>query len=282
MVQRAEFGFLDSGNSDRWYVTDGVVALGPVSFEILTRSVANGKLPETALIRHESWQVWRTLTEIGALSDGHRVQKVRSLAELSQSLDERASGPQSVPPPPPSSEELQAPESDFDVPSRPSLRPVAVDPVGVLASARDFDEALLLTLSTCVRASSSEVGLLHRDREDLDGTITTCAHGGFAELLLGEKLLADDPALAAARTGQSVIAEPHPGEIGRYLTGRLSRCLEAPLRGAAMVPLILRNQLVAIVEIGRTTRPFRAREVARVEDVVEALAERIVVMGWLE
>jgi hypothetical protein len=36
-----------------------------------------------------------------------------------------------------------------------------------------------------------------------------------------------------------------------------------------------------MIELGRSARLFRAREIARVEDVVEALAERIVVAGWL-
>ena len=37
-----------------------------------------------------------------------------------------------------------------------------------------------------------------------------------------------------------------------------------------------------VMELGRGPRPFRACEIARVEDVVEALAERIVVAGWLD
>jgi hypothetical protein len=42
------------------------------------------------------------------------------------------------------------------------------------------------------------------------------------------------------------------------------------------------GKLVAFFEIGRNSRPFRAREIGRVEDVIEALAERSVVMGWAE
>ena len=49
-----------------------------------------------------------------------------------------------------------------------------------------------------------------------------------------------------------------------------------------MVPLYLYGRLRAMVEVGRDARPFRACEIARVEDVVEALAARIVVAGWLE
>ena len=48
-----------------------------------------------------------------------------------------------------------------------------------------------------------------------------------------------------------------------------------------MVPLVVYGRTVAMFEIGRKEAPFRAREVARVEDVVEALTGRIVVSGWL-
>jgi hypothetical protein len=48
-----------------------------------------------------------------------------------------------------------------------------------------------------------------------------------------------------------------------------------------MVPVVLYGDLVAIFELGRTARPFRAREVARAEDVLDALASRCVVMGWI-
>jgi hypothetical protein len=42
------------------------------------------------------------------------------------------------------------------------------------------------------------------------------------------------------------------------------------------------GKMVAMLEVGREQRPFCAREVARIEDVVEALTARIVVSGWLE
>ena len=99
--------------------------------------------------------------------------------------------------------------------------------------------------------------------------------------MLGKRLATDDPVLAAAEAGHTVIAEPRFGDAGRYMVGRMSRCVPNP-RGLAMVPLVLHGGLVALIELGRRYRPFRAREVARVEDVVEALAERIVVMGWLD
>jgi hypothetical protein len=93
-------------------------------------------------------------------------------------------------------------------------------------------------------------------------------------------LLPDDPSLIAARAGRTVMGEPQLGDAGRYIAGRFSPCL-GTARGVAMVPAIVFGDLVAIIEVGRASAPFRAREVARIEDVVEALTGRIVVQGWI-
>lgn len=266
---------------DRWFVTNGVVAVGPVTFDLLTRGVAHGRIPANSFVRHESWKVWRRLEDIDGLSAVTRLKTIQELAGLSQNADMRASDPGNEPGPPMSHTELDVPANDAEVPPRSTMRPVAVDPVGVLANAQDLDDACLLALSTAVAASSAHVGLLHRVRPDLGATVTACVQGANAERLLGEKLAAHDPALAAADAGHTVMGEPRFGEAGRYIAGRIGRCVPNP-RGVAMVPLTSGGALVAMLELGRRWRPFRAREIARVEDVVEALSERIVVMGWLE
>jgi hypothetical protein len=266
------------GRDDRWYVTNGVVAVGPVGFDLLTRGVARGRIPAGSFVRHESWKMWRALEDVGALTKADRQQAVAHFADISAAIDSRASDPENQPPPPLSEVESK---SDSKPASRPSLRPVAVDPVGVLASASNLDDALLLALSTSVTAASASVGLLHRARYDLGLVVTSFAHGPGAEAMLGERLHPDDPTLAAARGGHTVIAEPHFGESGRYLAGRIGRGLPNPC-GLAMVPLVLYGKLLAMVEVGRNARLFRAYEIARVEDVVEALAERIVDAGWVD
>lgn len=264
---------------DQWYVTNGIVAVGPVTFDLLTRGLAHGRIPTNSFVRHESWKVWRRLEDIEGLSTVTRMRTVEELSVISLSAEGRASSPYSVPPPPPA--EIEPVRAADDEAPRSTMRPVAVDPVGVLASARDLDDAFLLTLSTAVAASCAHVGLLHRVRPDFGATVVACVQGPGAELLLGERLAADDAALNAADVGHTVIGEPRLGDAGRYIAGRIGRCIPNP-RGVAMVPLILHGALVAMVELGRRFRPFRAREIARVEDVVEALAERIVVMGWID
>ncbi|HET7544049.1 MAG TPA: hypothetical protein VFK05_29460 [Polyangiaceae bacterium] len=270
--------------SDRWFVSNGVIALGPVSFELVLRGIAYGRIPAGSFVRHESWQVWRHLEDIESQSAGHRRRTVTELAQHSAELEKRARRAVSVPPPPRAAEagaELSSRTESIARAPRPSFRPAAVDPVGVLAHASELPEALLLTVVTAVTAAAADFGLVHRVRADLGATITVGGHGPSTEHLLGERLAADDPTLVAARAGHSVLSEPQCGEVGRYLLGRMTRC-SSEVSSVAMVPLLVYGELVALFEVGRKSRPFRAREIGRVEDVVEALAERSVVMGWAE
>ena len=52
-------------------------------------------------------------------------------------------------------------------------------------------------------------------------------------------------------------------------------------RGVAMVPVMLNSAMFAMIEVGRTSRPFKAREIARVEEVADAVAQRILDANWL-
>jgi hypothetical protein len=280
MVQATDMNLVDLSDTDRWYVTNGVVAVGPVAFDLVTRGIAQGRIPLGSFVRHESWKVWRRLEDIETLTTAAREEAITKLRSLSVEAEERASSPYNAPPPPPSAKELES-TSEREIGPISTIRPVPVDPVRVFGNARDLDDAFLLALSTAVTASSAHVGLLHRVRDDLAATVTAYAHGPGAELLLGERLSSDDPSLLAAQVGATIMGELRLGEAGRYIAGRVSRCIGAP-RGVAMVPMRLHGRLVAMIEVGRQLSPFKAREVARVEDVIVALVERVVVMGWLE
>jgi len=264
--------------SDQWFVTNGVVAVGPVDFERVTQGVAHGRIPVSSFVRHQSWSVWRTLREIEGLSASARRQTVELLAGISSGAEERAADPLSYPPPPLSGVAFDA--GDASPPPLSSVRPASVDPVGVLAAARGYDEALMLTLNTAVAAANADAGLLHRARRELGAMVTTYAQGPSTETLLGSRIPADDPALVAARTGRTILGEPQLGEAGRYIAGRFSPSL-GTVRGVALVPVVVFGDLLAFLELGRKQAPFRAREIARVEDVVEALTARAVVEGWI-
>lgn len=268
--------------SDRWFVTNGVVAVGPVSFDMLLRGAAHGRIPSGSFVRHESWQVWRRLDEIESLPPDGRQQTVADLATLSAGLESRAIHPvHSVPPPPPDDFALTIRPSEPPPSTRSTIRPGPVDPVGVLANAIDLGDALLLGISTAVAAAGAEVGLVHRARRDLSSVVTVGGHGPRTERLLGERIAEDDPTLLAAKNGFTVMSEPGLGQESRYIVGRMLRC-QPDVRGVAMVPLCLYGELIAMIEVARGGQPFRAREVARVEDVTEVLAERVVLMGWLD
>jgi len=271
----------DGETKDRWFVTNGVVAVGPVSYELVLRGVAYGRIPAGSFVRHESWQVWRRLEDIETQSAGARRQIIADLAQHSADVEKRARSASSEPPPPPTGAELSSRTENIDRAARQSFRPAAVDPVGVLANASELSEALLLTVVTAVTAAAADFGLVHRVRADIGAAITVGGHGSSTERLLGERLSADDPTLVAARGGHSVLTEPQCGEVGRHMLGRMTRC-SREVKSMAMVPLLVYGELIALFEVGRKSRPFKAREIGRVEDVVEALAERSVVMGWAE
>jgi len=268
--------------TDRWFVTNGVVAVGPVSFELLIRGASHGRIPQSSFVRHETWQVWRRLDEIGSLSADGREQTVEALATRSELLESRASNPlESAPPPPPDDIAFTIRPSAPPPSSHSTFRATTVDPVGVLSHAYDMADALLLTISTAVSASNAEVGLVHRVRRDLRSVVTVGGHGPGTESLLGERINEDDPTLEAANSGFTVLSEPKLGTESRYIAGRLVRCLPDVV-GVAMVPLCIYGELVAMFEVGRGGHPFRAREIARMEDVIEVMAERIILRGWLE
>ena len=81
--------------SDSWFVTNGVLAVGPVTFELLLRGVAHGRLGPTSFVRHESWQVWRRLDEMEALSPQRRKKTIEDLAQASAGVEQRAHGERS-------------------------------------------------------------------------------------------------------------------------------------------------------------------------------------------
>src|SRR5580692_4175941 len=53
--------------ADRWYVTIGHSAVGPVNLDLLARGVEAGKVPLEAFVRHEGWKVWRPLSELAVI-----------------------------------------------------------------------------------------------------------------------------------------------------------------------------------------------------------------------
>ncbi|MBN1605887.1 MAG: hypothetical protein JW940_04610 [Polyangiaceae bacterium] len=148
-----------------------------------------------------------------------------------------------------------------------------------MATVDDRDALLMLALSTATATATAQSGLLVGMGSS--GPLVFCTLGSGCERLLGKPLALTDPSLLAAERGVVVVGEPATGDTTSAIASRLAGNGRAP-RGVAMVPLVVDGMFVAAVELARAGRPFRACEIARVEEVLEAFAARAVVMGWLE
>ena len=63
MAVKIRTGALVGKGTDRWFVTDGMNAVGPVRLDLLARGVATGRVPPESFVRHDSWKVWRPLAD---------------------------------------------------------------------------------------------------------------------------------------------------------------------------------------------------------------------------
>jgi hypothetical protein len=57
-----------AGIEDRWYVSTGEGAVGPVRLELLARGIEAGMVPLDSYVRNEAWTVWRPLSDIMLVS----------------------------------------------------------------------------------------------------------------------------------------------------------------------------------------------------------------------
>jgi hypothetical protein len=217
---------LRSSAPPQWLVSNGNVTVGPVDTDLLLRGVMHGRVPSTSLVRQPTWEHWR---ELG---------KIREVSALQRVLD----------------------RSFDDVPLEAlTLR----DGAAAVAQATDLGEALLIALHTAAQATSATTGLAHRVREPLFLPTTSCVFSGTTDASierLGEVLPWHDPAFALARSGRVRLlrVSERPKGVERVLCERLSP--EAPLKGVAMLPILVEGTLHAMLELGRSDRAFRASD----------------------
>lgn len=290
---------VDPSAEDAWYVTDGATAVGPVTLELLARGITAGKVPPSAFVKHESWSAWRDLKNLDELDpsfDPRRSFQVLPAVKAAgdkpsdgkptdaKPAPERAhkSPPRKVPPPPKPIIRETLPSIDLveDVEQDGELGALDEDELDSAASlfegALDVPEGLLMLLSTVVQRCEAEAALVHRALGT--GAIVACSHGPKMFQMLGEAMPTGDPVLYAAKQGQTIFAEPVSGVGGRAIKKRLSR-LGAHAEAAFMVPVHLDGRLLALVEAGRS-RPFRASDVANVEDLVDTFVEIVEASNW--
>ncbi|MEO6599888.1 MAG: hypothetical protein ABIQ16_08465 [Polyangiaceae bacterium] len=221
-----------------WLVSNGSVTVGPVGTDLLLRGVMHGRVPNSSLVRQPSWEHWR---EVG---------KIREVSALKRVLDR-----------------------SFD--DTPLESPTLDDSAAAVAQAVDLGEALLIALHAVSRATSASVGLAHRVREPLLLPTTSCFFSSTFEGApdpFGEVLGWHDPAFALARSGRVRLmrVSARPKGLERVLCERLSP--SAPLKGVAMLPILVDGKLHAMLELGRCDRAFRASDSVALFDFSQQVA----------
>ncbi len=231
----------DPALSDSWFVTNGSGAVGPVALELVARGVEAGKVPlESCFVRHESWKIWRGLSDLAADAPAADLEDESGVFSRSLREDALAQG-----------------------------APTVVGAEVALADAADLQDALLRLLSTAVERCGADGAILHR--VEGDAAIAVSAHGPAMFEVVGARTSLIDPVVMAAAAGLTVIAEPTPGPAGAAMIGRLERLGVAAV-SAVMVPIRPGGHLHAMIELGRRT-PFRLADVAAIEALVVALVE---------
>lgn len=197
--------------ADRWYVTVGHAAVGPVNLDLLARGVEAGKVPLDAFVRHEQWKVWRPLAELAVFEDGERVSE---------------------------------PTDDVTDPGRTSI-PSDTTASDISNARRD---ALMILMTAAVARGAADAAIVHEIDEE--GTVAVCAHGRSRWEALGVRTPLRDPAVVAVSEGATVVVAPEPDAAGTSILGRLVR-LAGPVAGALLIPIRAHDRLVGMLEIGR-------------------------------
>jgi hypothetical protein len=233
--------------ADRWYVSTGNAAVGPVNLDLLARGVEAGKVPLEAFVRHEGWKVWRPLSELTVVLDDAPTPIAVPVAPASQPGE---------------------PTDDVTDPGIPwGFRESLAAGLDEGEAARR--EALVLLMTAAVARCGADAVIVHE--VDGDQAVAVCAHGRSRREVLGMRTPRLDPAVVAAIDGVTIVAEPEPGPAGASILARLSR-LAGPIQGAVLLPIRARGVVVGMIEVGRRT-PFRTAEVASLTSLVEAQAQ---------
>jgi len=238
------------GSADRWYVSDGATAVGPVALDLIARGIEEGKVPLESYVRHEAWRVWRPVWEV---------------AEV-----QLPAAPDSAAPTPPYDHRPTIADGDMctddvTLPGRPLL-PEEIAPADALEGAADMSDALHLLLNAAVLHLYADAALLHMVNDQY--AVVHYAHGPFSRSMIGmETSLTDDPTMAVARMGNVIVAEPSPGPAGRALVERLLQ-VGVLCDAATMHPILVGGRLVAVLEIGRKGAQLRASELVILEKLV--------------
>ena len=249
------------GSADRWYVSDGATAVGPVALDLIARGIEEGKVPLESYVRHEAWRVWRPVWEVAEV----HIPAAADSAAPTQPYHHRPLGA-----------DTEMPTDDVTLPGRPLL-PEEVAPADALEGAADMSDALHLLLNAAVLHLYADAALLHMMNDQY--AVVHYAHGPFSRSMIGMETPLTDPAMSVARSGNAIVAEPSPGPAGRALVERLLQ-VGVHCEAATMHPILVNGRLVAVLEVGRKGPPLRASELVILEKLVATFVSRTESDGW--
>jgi hypothetical protein len=212
-----------------WYVTNGEIVVGPVGTNLLLRGVAAGKVPDDCKLWRHPWPFWRSLAS---------VREVRALRAAQARLGATWE-PSATWTPPPASSAL-------------------VGATRWIASGSDEQEVVGLTLQAVAHELRATSGLAHRPERRLGSLVTRSAIGEGVGDRLGEAVPPWDRAMRVARLGATVIERPDAKPAGLASLDRLGA--GEGMGGVALAPIYFGPRLVAILELGKRERPFRASD----------------------
>lgn len=133
-------------------------------------------------------------------------------------------------------------------------------------------DTLSLALRVVARRLSADFGFVHRFEADRATPVTRMAYGAGASGRIGAPILARDEIAHAARSRLVAVGDARTHHAYRVAASRLGGSAGEVI-GVAMAPVFVGPQILAMIEVGRTERPFRAadaRSLRAILSVVEA------------
>jgi hypothetical protein len=228
-----------------WFVTNGVVTVGPVTTNLLVRGVLHEHVPSDCMVRERSWTSFRNVERIREISALRREQALHGTVVVEET-------------------KWQKPE-----PPRNPFRELENE----LLLARDSGEVLLHCLMETMRATSAWVGAVHRRRPPQPGFVTTCVSGPGTARRLGRQLDEDDPVLLLAAQGGTLCEPPRAAAASGRVRDRLGALPACD--GVAMAPILCCGRLYAVIELGRPDHAFRDADLQALRTAVGLAADRL-------
>lgn len=161
MAVRLKADGLEGQKIDKWYVTDGLHAIGPVRLDLLAKGIELGRVPLDTFVRNESWKVWRPITDF---TEGEASAGADSVLRPFEDDDDLDDGRPTMTPEEPASMDLAPAERAMGAPGT-----LPSDEVATLTGPPASEEPFVAEPSVEVLHESELITLSH-DSKDLLGS----------------------------------------------------------------------------------------------------------------